>query len=339
LADILKQLYGVTTSGSSKKVAIVKPTAKTGLAGELSGEVEIIPDETNNAIVFKATGRDYKTIKKVLKRLDIVPRQVLINVIIAEVTLSGSLEYGVQWFLKDRAQSNYKFQGRLDDGIDLPIDTELGSAGIKGLTLALYDSDDLLRGLITALETEGEVNILSSPNILAVDNKEAVIEVGEQVPIPTGETTTDTGTVRSIQYRDTGVLLTVTPHINSSGMIKIELVQEVSEIGTKDEDLEAFSFFNRKAQTSLVVEDGQTIILGGLMRSKMDASGSGVPFLRRIPLLGYLFGGTSKDLDKIELIFLLTPRVINTRAEADAITREFSQRVDTMKKLINKKEF
>jgi general secretion pathway protein D len=338
LADILNQLYGGTASGTSKKVAIVKPSVKPGLAGELSGEVEIIPDETNNAIVFKATGRDYRIIKEVLKKLDIVPRQVLINVVIAEITLDGLLEYGVQWFLKDSAQDNYKVQGRLDDGTDLPFGTDLGS-GVEGLTLALYDSENALRGLITALETEGEVNILSSPNILAVDNKEAVIEVGEQVPIPTGETTTDTGTVRSIQYRDTGVLLTVTPHINSSGLIKIEMIQEVSEIGTKDEDLDAYSFLNRKAETSLVVEDGQTIILGGLMRSKLDSSGSGIPFLRRIPLLGYLFGGTRKEIDKTELIFLITPRIISTRAEADVITREFSQRVDDMKKLIEEKEF
>jgi len=291
--------------------------------------------------VFKATGRDYRIIKEVLKKLDIVPRQVLINVVIAEITLNGSLEYGVQWFLKDSAQDNYKLQGILDDGTERAIDTALG-AGSRGLTVALFDSEDLLRGLIRALETEGEVNILSSPNILAVDNKEAVIEVGEQVPIPTGETVTEGGnTITSIQYRDTGVLLAVTPHINSSGLIKIELVQEVSEIGTEFtiSDVTANSFLNRKAQTSLVIEDGQTIILGGLMRSKLDTSGSGIPFLRRIPLLGYLFGGTSKEIEKTELIFLITPRVINTRAEADVITKEFSQRVDGMKKLIEERDF
>jgi len=341
LADILKQLYGGTAKGSSKKTAIVKPTDNTSLAGELSGEVEIIPDETNNAIAFKATGRDFKIIREVLKKLDIIPRQVLINVVIAEITLNGSLEYGVQWFLKDRAQSDYRIHGILDDGIERPIDTALG-AGAKGLTVALYDSDDFLRGLITALETEGEVNILSSPNILAVDNKEAVIEVGEQIPIPTGETVTEGGTtITSIQYRDTGVLLTVTPHINSSGLIKIELVQEVSEIGTEFaiSQVTANSFLKRKAQTSLVIQDGQTIILGGLMRSKLDTSGSGVPFLRRIPILGYVFGGTSKDISKTELIFLITPTVINTRAEADAVTREFSQRVEDMKKIIKEKDF
>lgn len=339
LADILKQLYGGTSSSSSKKSAIVRPTGATGLTGELSGEVEIIPDETNNAIVFKANGRDYKIIKEVLKKLDIVPRQVLINVVIAEVTLSDSLEYGVEWFLKDRAQSNYKVHGVLDNGIERAIDTVLGGSGSSGLNLALYDSDGALRGLITALDTEGEINILSSPNILAIDNKESIIEVGEQVPIPTGETTTDGGTtVKTIQYRDTGVLLKVTPHINSSGIIKMEMSQEVSEVGTLDEALDAHSFLTRKAQTSLVIEDGQTIVIAGLMRSKSDSSSSGIPYLRDIPLLGYLFGGMSKDFNKTELIFLVTPRVINTRAEADAITRDFSERVNRIQGLLDKKD-
>jgi general secretion pathway protein D len=325
---------------ASKKTAIVKPTNKTGLAGELTGEVEIIPDETNNAIVFKANGRDYKIIKEVLKKLDIVPRQVLINVVIAEVTLTDSLEYGVEWYLKDSAQSNYKVQGVLHDGINELITTPLGS-GVSGFNLALLDSDDVLRGLISALDSEGEINILSSPNILAIDNKESIIEVGEQVPIPIGETVTDGGTtITSIQYRDTGVLLTVTPHINSNGLIKMELSQEVSEIGTefKISEVTANSFLTRKAQTSLVIEDGQTIIIGGLMRSKSDINSSGIPYLRDIPILGYLFGGMSDDFKKTELIFLVTPRVINTRAEADAITKDFSTRVDLIKELISKKE-
>ena len=341
LAEILQQLYGASATGSSKKIAIVKPTAKEAkadLAGELSGVVEIIPDETNNAIVFKASGRDYKIIREVLKKLDIVPRQVLINVVIAEITLSGSLEYGVQWYLKG-AMSDYKTRAALDDGTTRTIDTVLGK-GTEGLSLAVFDSSDFLRGLVTALETEGEINILSSPNILAVDNKESIIEVGEQIPIPTGETVTDGGTtIKSIQYRDTGVLLTVTPHINSSGLIKMELSQEVSEVGTKDEDLDAFSFLNRKAETSLVVEDGQTIFIGGLMRSKLDTSGSGIPFLRRIPILGYAFGGTSKKISKTELIFVITPRIFKNREEADAITKEFSQRVENIRGLIKKKDY
>ncbi len=345
LADILKQLYGGSTSGSTKKTTIVRPetTEPTKeLSGELSSEVEIIPDETNNAIVFKATGRDYKIIKDVLKKLDIVPRQVLINVIIAEISLTGSLEYGVEWFLQGH-RKDYTIQGALSEGTEklIDIDTPLRERP-KGLTYAVFDSMDFMRGLVRALGEDSEVNILSSPNILAVDNKESRIEVGEQVPLPTGETTSDAGTVTSIQYRDTGVILVVTPHINSSGLVKMELSQEVSEIGTEFAirgDLTANSILSRKAKTSLVIEDGQTIVLAGLMRSRLESGGSGIPFLKDIPFLGYLFGGVSKEVVKTELIFLITPTVINTREEADAVTREFSLRVDRVKELIKKKEF
>jgi len=246
----------------------------------------------------------------------------------------------VEWYLKDSAQSNYKVQGVLHDGIEELITTPLGS-GSTGFNLALLDSDDVIRGLIAALDTEGEINILSSPNILAIDNKESIIEVGEQVPIPIGESVTDGGTtITSIQYRDTGVLLTVTPHINSNGLIKMELSQEVSEIGTEFQisEVTANSFLTRKARTSLVLEDGQTIVIGGLMRSKADKNSSGIPFLRSIPILGYLFGGLSDNFTKTELIFLVTPRVIRNRAEADDITKDFTERVAQIKELINKKE-
>jgi len=340
LADILKQLYGGTVKNSSKKVAIVKPTAKPSekiVAGERSGEVAIIPNETNNAIVFKATARDYRIIRNVLKELDIVPRQVLINVVIAEILLGGELRYGVEWFLRGHT-GDYTHQAVLDDGVLRPITTGLGS--MTGFTYAVFDGTDFLRGLVSALGEDSEVNILSSPNILAVDNKEAVIEVAEQIPLPTGETVSTTGTVTTtIQYRDTGVLLTVTPHISSTGLVKMELSQEVSELGRAFPDLKANSILNRKAKTSLVIEDGQTIIIGGLMKSKLDTSGSGIPFLRSIPILGYLFGGTRKKMEKTELIFLITPNVIKSRNHADLITREFSRRVESVKELIEKKEF
>jgi general secretion pathway protein D len=343
LADILIQLYGGKArprdASKSKKVSMVRPEISARYSGELAGDVEIIPDETNNAIVFKATGRDYKTIRDVIKQLDIVPRQVLINVVIAEITLTGSLEYGVQWFLKGNTKTDYQVQGLLDSGIERAVGTALGE-GTQGLSVAVFDSDDFLRGLIRALESESEVNILSSPNVLAVDNKESSIEVGEQVPLPTGQAATDGGNViTSVEYRDTGVLLKVKPQISSRGLVKLELSQEVSEVGNEfdiSSTLKANSILNRKAETSLVVEDGQTIVLGGLMKTKTDKGGSGIPFVRNIPLVGLAFGGHSKKVDKTELIFLITPRVVKNRSQADAITQEFTGQVEELKKMIEK---
>ena len=159
--------------------------------------------------------------------------------LVAEITLSGSVSYGIEWFLNKNIGSlggssgDYTAQGALDTkGVSRPINTPLGTA--NGFFLSIYDPVDFLRGLVDALGSDSDVNILSSPNILALDNKEAIIEVGSDVPTVTGTTTSTINTnsvTNTVQYRKTGILLTVTPHINSSGLVKMELVQEVSDLG------------------------------------------------------------------------------------------------------------
>ncbi len=327
------------TAQSQSKQTIVRPTAtggaKTGGDDDFAGTVEIIPDEANNAIVFKASNRDYKRVLTVLKQLDTQPRQVLINVLVAEITLSGSVSYGIEWFLNKNIGSlggssgDYTAQGALDaKGVTRGINTPLGAA--NGFFFTVYDPVDFLRGLVFALGSDSDVNILSSPNILALDNKEASIEVGTDVPTVTGTTTSTINTnsvTNTVQYRKTGILLTVTPHINSSGLVKMELVQEVSDVGEFNKDLNNYTFLTRIANTSLVVEDNQTVVMAGLMRTKKNNSQSGIPFLKDIPVLGYLFGGLTKANEKTELVMMITPHVIKNRSEADQITREFSQKV------------
>ncbi len=340
LADILKQLFGGTASSSSQRTTIVQPVNKPGgkapakakVAGELAGEVDIIPDETNNAIVFKATPRDYRIIHKVLEQLDIIPRQVLINVMVAEFSLSGKMQFGIEWFLQGHDGKGYTAQGTLDNNISRPINTPLGTA--TGFTMGIYDGVDFMRGMINALGTDSDVNILSSPNILAVDNKEALIEVGTEVPTVTGQITDATSgstVTNTIQYRKTGVILRVTPHINSSGLVKIELSQEVSDVGEYDSSLNTYSILNRKVETSLVVHDGQTIVLGGLIKNNQNFSNSGIPFLKDIPGLGILFRSSSRENNKTELVLILTPHVINSRRDVDLITREFAQKIERIK--------
>ncbi|MBF0228201.1 MAG: type II secretion system secretin GspD [Desulfamplus sp.] len=354
MADILRQLYGAksSSSSSSQKTQIVKPTERSSdqnknrdasssktssFSGELAGDVEIIPDETNNAIIFRASQRDYKIIKNVLKELDVTPRQVLINVVIAEVTLTDKTQYGVQWLLNN-SMGNYQGQGGLDVAKSTrAINQVLGTA--SNISYGIYNSKDILKGLVTALGSDSRVNILSSPNIMAVDNKEAMIEVGEDVPSITGNVTDINGGITSsVQYKKTGIILTVTPHINSSGLVKMELSQEVSEKGNYDEALGNYSILTRKAETSLVVNDKQTILLGGLMRSNMTKSDAGVPVLKDIPLLGYLFKSKTDESTKTELIFLLTPHVVDSREAADRVTKEFAEKIEGIKNLIEKKE-
>jgi len=351
LADILGYLYGGKTGSATRskkeEETIVEPTreadseavgvsASVG-AGELGGEVSFIADPTTNSIVIKASERDYRVVLGILEKLDIVPRQVLINVIIAEISLSGSVEYGVEWFLQGH-RNDYTGQVILDSGISHGINTALGTG--SGFTAAVFDGSDFLRGLIRALGKDASLNILSSPNIMASDHKEAYIEVAEEVPIVTGEVTSQEATTvtRSIQYRKTGIILGVTPHINSSGLVKMDISQEVSERGERDVQLQTTSIVSRKAETSLVVQDGQTIIIGGLMRNRDSVSRSGIPILRDIPVLGYVFGGQSTENSKTELIILISPRVVDNRDEAEAITREFSEKVSQVQKMIQAEE-
>ncbi len=365
LADILKQLYGGKKKETANKTQIVAPVAKaspsgkkdeksekasspfgasgeTG-SGDLTGEVEIIPDETNNAIVFKASQRDYKVIKSVLKELDVVPRQVLINVVIAEVTLSDKIQYGVQW-LMNNSFGDYEAQGSWDgtesSSASRPFNQTLGNK--SSFTYGIYSSADILAGsadalktLVSALDEDSSLNILSSPNIMAVDNKEAYIEVGEDVPTVTGTVTDSNGGVtNTVQYQKTGIILTVTPHINSSGLVKMELSQEVSNAGSVAGAGGNYSINTRKAETSLVVNDGQTILLGGLMERETDESDAGVPFLKDIPILGYLFKMAENKTTKTELIFLLTPHVVDSRDDADRVTREFAGKIESIKDII-----
>ena len=344
LSNILKGLYGGKKS-KSERIKIVSPkrtgkktpaakNQKTIISGELSGNIQIIPDETNNAIVFKANARDYRLIKSVLKQLDVVPRQALINVVVAEITLSKDDQYGIQWFFNNKI-GDYKALGMLDTKGSL-ISTETKLGDLSGFSYGVFNSADVLKGLVKALGNDSDVNILSSPNILAVNNKEADIEVSEDVPTITGSVTDSTGggVTNTVQYKTTGIILKVTPHINSRGLVKLDLQQEVSSPGVYNAELKNFTFQTRKATTSAVVEDGQTMILGGMMKTNITNSNTGIPLLKDIPVLGNLFKSTTKKRTKTELIFLITTHVIYDRKDADRVTAEFSKKIESVKKLI-----
>ncbi len=320
-------------AGSTTTSTAPERTTLGAAAGSLEAEVAFIPDEATNSIVIKAREKDYRIIRNVLEKLDQIPRQVLINVIIAELSLSGSAEYGIEWFLQGHYK-DYTGQFVLDNLRSRAANTALGAG--TGFAAAVFDSTDFLRGLISALGKDTSLNILSSPNIMASDNKEAYIEVAEEIPIVTGEVTSQetTATSRTIQYRKTGIILKVTPHINSSGLVKMDISQEVSERGEKDPDLKTTSIVSRVAETSLVVQDGQMIVIGGLMRNRDSVSRSGIPGLRNLPVLKYVFGSEGKENSKTELIILITPRVVRDRREAEVVTQEFSRKVEGLREML-----
>jgi general secretion pathway protein D len=316
-------------------------------AGLVSGEVKIISDETTNAIVIRATPQDYALILKTIKMLDIIPKQVLIEVLFVEIQLTEDTQFGFEWSLAGDYASLGGYKGldrrQLDLGLGgLNLDISEPIQGFTGFTYA-FTSEDFV-AFLRAFARENEVNVLSAPHILAADNKEAKIEIGEEVPIVTSEYAPETierGEARSrnIEYRDTGIIVTVTPRINDKGLVAMDVSQEVSEVS--DEVIEGIAsprIRKRETQTSLVVQDGRTIVIGGLMEDKADRTEEGVPFLSKIPLINRLFTSYSGSSKKTELMILITPRVVASVEEADIVTEEFRGKVESLKRLLDARE-
>ena len=363
IADIVKELYGEERSARDKKTTTRKTTsrdrdqktktpaattksatAKTASLTGTKGEITIVVDETNNAIVVRALPQDYAKILKTIKMLDIIPRQVLIEVLIAEVGLDENTEFGVEWTVFDDYASlgGYKGVDRLGQNFNLGgLGQDLTKPlGQTGFTYAF--ASNALEAFLRSYSRENKVNILSTPHILAADNTEASIDVGQEVPIVTSEytpTTLETGETysRSIEYRDTGILLTVTPRINDKGLVAMEVNQEVSDISEQRiEGINSPIILKRQAETSLVVQDGRTIVIGGLIREKTDKTKEGLPILSKIPYLGMLFGYQKDTKNKVELLILITPHVIKSFEQAELVTREFTEKVKSLEKLLKK---
>ncbi len=329
----------------TKKTTTVKPKIKQPIASPLEEPLvtpgtKIFADEITNSLIILTTPRDYALIEDVIKKLDVVPRQVLIEAIIAEVSLTDELQFGVEWFLKSSFTiNNTSLTGFTVSGTPALTFDPTNPLSTPGFTFAAIDSAEAIRGLLQALSTKSELNVLSSPHILVSDNREAKIQVGNQVPIVTSETnvTGTTNIQRTIQYRDTGVILKVKPQINEGGLVALEISQEVSDVRQPiTEGVESPVIFTRSTETNLVVKDGQSIILGGLIQENNESTREGIPLLSDIPLLGYLFGYTKNTKKRTELIVIITPHVIKDISEADVITDEFQRRLKSLQKLLKK---
>ena len=306
------------------------PGTSAGLADAAAatvdlGAIKVIADDENNHLLVLATRAEYRAIEDVIKRLDILPRQVLVEATIAEVTLTDNLQYGLQWFVKGQiGRFGVEMRSLTGSSVDLP------AASTPGLSAAVFKSPADVRVFIDAVETESNLRVLSSPQLLVTDNKTANIRVGTQVPITTRQgTSSETGDalVQEIEYRDTGVLLTVTPRINSGGIVTLDVSQEQSVVGPPVGPSGNVSVDQRSIESSISIRSGETVVLGGLITERSTRGTTGIPVLSKIPVLGALFGSTSDDTSRTELIVLITPSVITTTEEAAAVTRELRERL------------
>src|SRR5436309_3235159 len=342
VATILNQLFagGRLRAGGTPGVTDV---------GFVEGQFRFIADETTNAVIVTTTPRLWADVEPTIRSLDKMPRQVLIEVLVAEITLNDDTRLGIDWALRGSSGSvpfrvaQQSIQTSSPPSITTPTGFEaLGAAtaiaGLPGAGLTAFTfTSDKFFAMLNALASDNRVNVVSSPHVMTSENKKAIINVSQSVPIITGQqtstvstpgatagttsTTITTGGVnQTIEYRDAGVILTVTPRIGERGTVALDIKQEVNSVGPAVAPTNSPSFLKREAETSVVLLNNQTLVLGGLIQDKRTITERGLPFLSKIPVLGYLFGFKENQLEKSELILLITPRVVGTPIDAQRIT-------------------
>jgi general secretion pathway protein D len=359
------------TSGSAAFQPVTTPEAEHegrarnnfetvgGVSREGINSVNITADENNNALVILATPREYNVIQDALRQLDVAPVQVLLEAAIAEVTLTKEIQFGVQFFLQ-----NAHNQGVLTQGSSVPLPppttttdtgTIVGQGGIPTTTTPtvnisapypgfsyMYSNGANIQVILNALDSVTHVEVISSPQVMVLNNQLASLEVGDQVPILSGEAqstvTADSPVVNSVEYLDTGVILRVTPRVNRSGQVMMDISQEVSGVDNSASSVSTIgspTIQQRKIESSVSIGDGETVALGGLFSDQVSTSRNGIPWLDRIPVLGYLFGATDNSHNRTELMVLITPHVVESPEKARAVTDELRRELPEVQPLFD----
>ncbi len=286
--------------------------------GDDANSIRIIPNGQNNAVLLYATAPERDTIEAMLRKIDILPLQVRIDATVAEVTLNDSLQYGTQFFFRAGINGALNFS---------PAGAAAGAfaSGFPGFVLSGPGNGN---AALNALQAVTDVKVLSSPQVLVLDNEAARLQVGNLVPYLTtssqSQITANAPVVNSIDYRETGVILEVTPRVNSGGLVTLDVSQEVSDVvpGQTTAGINSPTFSQRNVSSRVVVQDGQTVGLAGLIRDTANQSSSGIPFLKDVPLLGLLAGSQNNARNRTELLVLITPHVVHDQRDARALTED-----------------
>ena len=301
------------------------------------GEVRIVPDERMNTLLIKATPPDFRLIEETIKKLDLTPKQVAIEVLAAEITLTDSFNFGLEWFLRAGDVAVQQFFGA--GPLQLVKGASLSSTGF---TLTFVDQDKF-RLFLNTLSGITKINTLATPHILTQNNREAKIQVGQEVPIVTGTQATVTAlssggqnVFQTIAQRDVGRILAIKPHVNEKRQVSLEIQLEVSDTLPSTTVTGTPAFSKRTVQTSVVVEDGQSLLIGGIISTSSQDRRVGLPWLSKIPMLSWLFSQTTETADRTELFIMLTPHVVASPEEGRVLTDEFRKRLDWLEEQIRK---
>jgi general secretion pathway protein D len=297
-------------------------SAETGPAGAgAENRIRIIANRRNNALLIYATPSEYSVIEGMLRKIDIIPLQVLIEATIAQVSLNDELQYGTQFFLKT---------GHIAQtlGAPNPPFVPLGSLTFPSSTFSGFILSHSPRYAIEALAAVTKVKVLSAPQVMVLDNEPARLQVGQQVPVLTGTATSTLTTgapvVNSVDYHATGVIMQVTPRVNSGGLVTLDIAQEVSDVAPQATNsvMGSPTFDDQTFRTRVAIQDGQTVGMAGLIRDNVTEGNSGLPFLKDIPLLGTLLSSQDNTRARSELLVLITPHVIHDQRDARALTED-----------------
>ena len=306
---------------------------ETGTAAKgIDASTRITAQKSSNQLLVRTRPAQWKEIETAIKRLDNAPLQVQIETRILEVKLSGDLDLGVQWYLGRLAGNSTSSTVTNTPGSQ----GALGGGGVAAGASSLFYSfvSNNLQVALHALETNGRTQVLSAPSLVVMNNQQAQIQVGDNIPISqtTVNTSTSDTTLSSVEYVQTGVILDVVPRINPGGLVYMDIKQQVS-----DADTSAMSstqtnprISTRSVSTQVAVQSGQTVLLGGLIKQDNAESGTSVPYLGKIPGLRWLFGTTSKSKARTELIVLITPRVITSSSQSRQVTDDYRQQMQLL---------
>lgn len=296
----------------------------------LLGRTTIVPDFATNALVIRTAPPNFIVLQETIEQLDVRPPQVLLEVLIAEVTLDKATQYGIDWSIFTASAGPDDITARF--GPQQFSDSAL--AGVPDFLLRVISLNDVdARGVVRALASEADVRVLSTPHIVALNNEEARILVGNQVPFSQSTRTgLDVVVDRVVQFRDVGTQLTIIPTINQDGYVTFRILQEVSSLTSQTlaAALNAPIISTREAETSAIVRNGSTVVIGGLIDESREVVETGLPILKDVPLLGYLFKSQSTRRIRTELAIFVTPYVIYTDEEAEALLQEIQDRLRQM---------
>lgn len=331
LAKLLNQMFrGAPIGPSDNSLLDGSAFTETTSTEPALTRFNVVADESTNSLIISGGPQYYQAVQKAMQQLDSTPMQVLVEARIMELSLSDDLKYGLEWFLNgSRASSNTS--ATLDFG-------RAGLATVQPGFSYLVERAGQVRAALNGLADDSRLKVLSSPSLMVLNNRTASILVGDEIPVPTRQVVStispEAPTVNEIEYRNTGILLTVTPRVNSSGMVTMDISQEVSSVVNNTvSEIDAPTIQQRRVNSTVSIRSGQTVVLGGLIREQNSSGDSGVPFLKDIPGLGKLFSTTRNSAQRTELVVLITPRVIVSAEDAWSVTEEFQQKLRGLKPL------